>query len=62
MNLFLSQLGLTKKDFRYHFTWNGTRYYIPPFKPLWWIVTAALLGVIVGVLYAYVVVLSLILP
>lgn len=62
LDRFLSDVGLTRKDFRYHFTWNGTRYYIPPFKVIWWIVTALLLGAITGVLYVYAVVLSLTLP
>lgn len=56
---FLSDVGLTRKDLRYNFTWRGRRYYVPTFNPLWWIISIVS---VVGVsLWLYAVMVSLIL-
>lgn len=58
----LHEVGLTRKDLRYTFTWKGRDYYIPTFNPLWWVISV---GAIVGaavMLYLLVVAFILIAP
>jgi hypothetical protein len=59
LDRFLSDVGLTRKDLRYNFTWRGRRYYVPAFNPLWWIIS--IVSVVGAAVLSYIFVLSLIL-
>lgn len=58
----LEDIGLTRKDLRYNFTWKGRRYYVPTFNPLWWIVSIVSVVGAGLLLYAFIVGLILIAP
>lgn len=62
LDRFLSDVGLTRKDLRYNFTWRGRRYYVPTFNPLWWIISIVSVVGAAVLLYIFVVSLILIVP
>ena len=62
LDSWLEDIGLTRKDLRYHFVWKGRRYYIPTFNPLWWIVSVVAVVGATALLYFFIVSLILIAP
>lgn len=58
----LEDIGLTRKDLRYNFTWKGRRYYVPTFNPLWWIISIVSVVGVAVLLYIFIVSLILIAP
>lgn len=34
---FLKEFQLTRRDIMFSFRWDGQRFYVPAFNPLWWI-------------------------
>ena len=55
----LEELGLERRDLRYHFGWRGRRYYIPPFNLAWWIVTIGWGALILASLSTFVIMMCL---
>ena len=62
IDMWLEDIGLTRKDLRYHFKWKGKKYFIPTFNPLWWIVSIVSVVGAGLLLYAFMVSLILIAP
>jgi len=58
----LEDMGLTRKDLRYHFVWKGRRYYIPTFNPLWWIVSVIIVTGLSWILRSVVTIVILLSP
>lgn len=58
----LEDIGLTRKDLRYHFKWKGKKYYVPTFNPLWWIISIVSVVGMAVLLYVFIVSLILIAP
>ena len=58
----LEDIGLTRKDLRYHFKWKGKKYFIPTFNLLWWIVSIVSVVGIGLLLYIFIVSLILVAP
>lgn len=58
----LEGLGMSRQDLCYRFMWKGRRYYIPPFNPLWWLVSIVSVVTLALVFYFFLVSCILIAP
>jgi len=62
IDMLLQEIGLSRKNLRYRFTYKGQARYVPTFNALWWIITTILVFGVIGWMQVLVTIIILLAP